>query len=277
MKKISLLIIALVAISSVLRAQDVKKDSVKGPKITILSFDIQDKDSWNCYMSEDENGNKKFFSKRNNRYRFDGHWAGFELGFTRFTDAPKDFLELSKSKSSQVNLNIIETSFSISENFGFVTGLGIQWNNYRFSNDVTLVKFIDHDGDKCYTQFPINKKDKDVLKTKLTTTYLTVPLLLEFQSKYNRGKFFQFGIVGGFNIGSHTKIKYGNGDKDKNFDDFGIKDLKCDGTVRLGISPFNIWFSYSFTDIFKDDNLFNNSTGEYLNVSPWSFGFSIFF
>lgn len=277
MKKISLLIIALLAISSVLRAQDVKKDSVKGPKITIFSFDVQDKDSWNCYMSEDENGNKKFFSKNNTRYRFDGHWAGFELGFTRFTDAPKDFFELSKSKSSQVNLNIIETSFSISENFGFVTGLGIQWNNYRFADDVTIGKFIDHDGEKCYTQLPINKKDKDVLKTKLTTSYITVPLLLEIQSKYNRNKFIQFGIVGGFNIGAHTKIKYGNGDKAKDFDDFGIRDFKCDATLRLGINPFNLWFSYGLTDIFKKDNLFNAKSGNYLNVTPWSFGFSIFF
>ncbi|MCH4895296.1 PorT family protein [Marinilabiliaceae bacterium JC040] len=281
MKKISLLILTLIAFNCVLRAQEEKKESNKGPKITIFSFDINHLESCNSIVNKDSNGNICIFSRdKKDRYnKFDGHWSGFELGFTRYIDAPKEFLELSKGKSSQVNLNIIESSFGITDNIGFVTGLGIQWNNYRFSDDVTLVKAYDNKNQRCYTEQNINLpgKERDVIKSKLTTSYITIPLLFEIQSKYNRGKFIQAGIVGGINIGAHTKIKYGNGDKDKDFDNFGINQFKCDATLRLGISPFNLWFSYGLTDIFDKNELYNSKTKEYLNLTPWSFGFSIFF
>jgi len=83
-----------------------------------------------------------------------------------------------KKKSSSFNLNFAQQSFGFTHYIGLVTGLGINWNNYRFDNNNNIRK-----GDNGVIEElnPLAALDK----SKLTTVYMTVPLMLEFHAPAN--------------------------------------------------------------------------------------------
>jgi hypothetical protein len=60
------------------------------------------------------------------------------------------------------------------------------------------------------------------------------------------------GVIGGVNIGSHTKIKYEN-NKEKEKRNFNINPFKYDLTGRIGFGDFCIFVNYSMTSLFKID------------------------
>ena len=114
------------------------------------------------------------------------NWAGIEFGFNNYvteemnTVMPSDiyYMTLHSSKSSSFNLNFAQQSFGFTHYIGLVTGLGINWNNYRFDNNNNIRK-----GDNGVIEElnPLAALDK----SKLTTVYMTVPLMLEFHVPAN--------------------------------------------------------------------------------------------
>ena len=131
----------------------------------------------------DDDGNVNF--KRKKQTRFDGHWGGFELGVKGYVnkdrqfDMPEgyDFLDLRMEKSVNVKLNFYEQNFNlISNKFGLTTGLGFEWNNYRFDNNVVLSK----DGNDLFNDNFLYARNYS--KSKLVVNYLNLPLLLEYQT-----------------------------------------------------------------------------------------------
>jgi hypothetical protein len=197
----------------------------------------------------------QFFVEKEPDFR--GHWAGFEMGVNGFADEDYsmytyDFMELDMAKSIAVNLNFLQYDISLQKErntIGLVTGLGLEWNNYRFDNDITLQK----------VNGVIQPMDLDpnwkVKKTKLTTLYLTVPLLMEFQIpvKYKKRRVhMSAGVIGGLRLGSHTKIKH-NGDKVKDHDDFKLKTLRYAAHARIGYRSLNFFATYGLTELFESD------------------------
>jgi hypothetical protein len=193
--------------------------------------------------------------------RFNGHWSGFELGFNGLANedyslyagtdyAGIDFMELNQPKSMEVNLNFLEYNIILEDRcIGLVTGMGFSMNNYRFDNDLTIVK--GEDG----IIHPVSLEGEKVEKSKLTASYLTVPLLLEFQIPINGRSnrlFISGGVIGGINLGSHTKIKY-NGSKEKDHGSFNINPFKCSATVRAGLKDISLYACYGLTPLFKND------------------------
>ena len=187
----------------------------------------------------------------------DAHWAGVELGVNLLMnkdnefDVPAgyEFLELNESKSIAVNINIIDKELSIvKDRFFLVTGLGLTFNNYRFSNNITLLS----DTNKVAATYDsINYE-----KTKLAITYLTIPLLFEFNEGGSKKSFhIAAGVIGGLRIGSHTKQKYTNGSKTvkpKVRDDFNLNPIRYDATVRVGFGSLAFFGSYTLNGLFKE-------------------------
>ncbi|RXQ89036.1 PorT family protein [Ancylomarina salipaludis] len=208
---------------------------------------------------------------------FRGHWTGFEMGINAFTNSDysdyaagdKDFMDLNLAKSIAVNLNFLQYDISLQKNktnIGLVTGMGLEWNNYRFDQDITLQEI---DG-KIYPN-PINP-DWSVRKSKLTSLYLTVPLLLEFQIpvKNDHKIHMSAGLVGGLRLGTHTKIKYkknGNTHKDKDRDDYNLQAFRYSAQVRLGYRAINLFANYGMTDLFR-----NNKGPE---LTPYTIGLTL--
>jgi hypothetical protein len=209
-------------------------------------------------LEVDEVGKVNF--KTEKKARFNGHWAGFNLGINGYLtpdhkiDPPQEyaFLDLRYEKSINVQLNLFEQNFNlISNKFGLITGLGIEWNNYRFNNSVKL----DPDKDKIAQ---VEAPSRDYTKSKLNVRYLNVPLILEFQTnpKSDINSFhIGAGIIGGLRIGSHSKNVYEDNkrQKEKVREDFHLNPLKADATVRIGWGKLSLYGNYSLLALFRED------------------------
>jgi hypothetical protein len=202
--------------------------------------DEDDNDWWN-----DEK------SKRKDR-RFKGHWNAFQIGINSYLSADKttslpasmDYMDLNTNKSINVNINMFQQSFAlVGRSFGVISGLGLEFTNYVFDGNNTIIK---NDAGIIVPDIKPFKLDK----SKLTTSYLTVPLLLEFQFPGERRSnrlYINGGVVGGVKLGSRTKIKYKeNGDKqdEKDRNDFNLNSLRYGFTGKIGIKHLSIYGTY---------------------------------
>lgn len=209
--------------------------------------------------------------------KFKGHWTGFEIGLNNFFDSdfsmsrsPEDsWMDLNTGRSWNVNLNFHQTSIGLIGNrFGLVTGLGFECNNYQFDGDNSIEEV---DG----VIQELSLSDYSLNRSKLTTTYLNVPLLLEVQiggEKRRKRMHISGGVIGGLKIGSHTKYVYrdeGRKEKLKNRDDFNINPLRYGLTVRAGFHQakfYAVYYPVSFFEKDKGPELY-----------PFNVGFSLGF
>jgi hypothetical protein len=164
-----------------------------------------------------------------------------------------EFLTLNDVKSVGVNLNIFELNGNIINNrFGIVSGIGLQWNNYRFDDNVVLLP----DSGRIFGYK--NDNITSYIKSKLVESWVRVPLFLEYQTAKRKGKQFHIaaGGVFGYKLGSHSKqVHFEGGDrtKDKVYSDFYLNPIKLDAEIRVGWGPINLFASYAITPLFKDN------------------------
>jgi hypothetical protein len=239
-------------------SDDSSSDTVNiGNKKIVISKEDDDDDP-EVEIKESEDGDHKhsiIHYHRSNKVQ--GHWGGFELGFNNYgrrafsTELPPgyDFLELNTGKSIAVNLNLFDWKVKIlNRHLMFVTGLGVTWNNWRFQSDRTLIENVSY--------VSANFDSIDYSKNKLTASYATLPLLLEFNSHEREKKSFHVGagIIFGYRIGSHTKQVYeenGKTRKIKLYDDFNLDPFRYDATLRVGFREFTLFASYGLNRLFK--------------------------
>ena len=230
-----------------------------------------------------DNGDVKW--RKSNRDKFNGHWGGFELGlngyltpdFNMSFDTKDDYLSLQMEKSINVNLNIYEQNISLNKgkNIGLVTGIGVSWNNYRFSKPTYLTN--DSSAIAGYYMNGVS-----VRKTKLTAMYITVPLFFEIQTKNERriNQFhFAVGALINARISTHTKIYFNEANKAynlldpvsgnivangltptggsrnivKDFNSFHLAPFKFDVSVRFGYGIINLYATYSLNTMFQEN------------------------
>jgi len=196
--------------------------------------------------------------KHNKKPKFNGHWAGFELGINGLLNkdmaldypAGYAFMDLNYAKSTVVNINFFEQNVNLLNNrLGLVTGMGVTWNNYRFAKNVVLTDAGKFDG---YFDTDLTKSYE---KSKLVVTYLKVPLMLEYQtnSKMKANSFHvSGGVVGGLRIGSHSKVII-DGNKSKDKSDFYINPFKVDAIAKIGWGVINLYGTYSLTELFRNN------------------------
>ena len=191
---------------------------------------------------------------------FDGHWAGVDLGFNTFVnsnyglDLPEGskYMQLDVTKSITFAINIFEYNIPFgTDKAGLTTGLGFKWNTYYFDNNISLTTV---DGD-----ISADTTGLDYSKNKLNLTYLTVPLLMEFQIPVgNEGKRFYFGggVVGSLNLTAKTKQHYRENGKDIELyakDDFNVSPFRYDFRVNMGFEFVRLFATYSPMGLFKED------------------------
>jgi hypothetical protein len=218
-------------------------DTDKGTNIEIIKMEDFEKHGW---------GKKE--------KKFTGHWAGFELGLNDLlnedfnfagTNNETRYLDLNTGKSWNVNLNFIQYSLPMSPGIGWVTGLGGEWNNYSFDRNNCIGK------DSLGNISPVYPPDGSTFtKSKLNTTYLTLPLLLEFQFGHEKKGFISFGAIGGLKVCSNTKTKfYENGvkEKEKVKDDFNLSPLRYALTVRAGYKFVKFYANYGMMPLFAQN------------------------
>lgn len=243
----------------------------------------------------DDEGNVRLKRENNNR-PFEGHWGGFDLSFNGYlnSDGNMDFtgadryLDLYMPKSIGVHLNIYEQNVKIgtSGHFGFITGLGLEWHNYRFNRGIYL------DENSEITKGYLTQGVK-IEKNKLVVSYLALPLLLEFQNRadHKLGDFhIAAGALLGARLGSHTKTVFMENQKEyqlidpatnevwktvvspredteKVYSDFNLNPFKADAMVRVGWGYINLFGTYSLTTLFR--------SGKGPELYPFSVGLTL--
>ncbi|MFA5329183.1 MAG: PorT family protein [Prolixibacteraceae bacterium] len=286
MKKVIFSLIAAAVFSLNLKAQVASADELAFTKTSekILSSDTieasTDQDTAIVRIGKkdvkviDHDGGTEFVwgngkHRKNRSGKFTGHWEGFEIGFNGFDKADyslyggNDFMSLNQGKSLEVDLNSFQMNIGLIKSYvGLVSGLGLSMNNYRFENPYTLQK------GQNMTE-PLLLEYDNLSKSKLLTTYLNVPLLLEIQIPVNDhdGRLFvSGGVIGGVKIGSHTKVKYGD-TKDKDRSGFNINSFKYEATARVGYKDFCLFAKYSLTPLFE--------AGKGPDLTPFTVGISL--
>jgi hypothetical protein len=213
----------------------------------------------------DKDNNAEINVRKNERYeaaqrKFKGHWAGFGWGFNNLLDdqfsvsrdPATEYLDINSGRSWVINLNFAQYSVGFGTPYvGLVTGLGFEFSNYFFNNDVTIIK----EGGE------IAEVDLSALglkKSKLVTTYLRLPVILEAQFpgvERSRRASVGVGVVGALRLGSHTKYVYkdDNGkEKEKSKGDFYLNTFRYGVTARIGYRSTQLFFDYYFTSLFAD-------------------------
>jgi len=196
--------------------------------------------------------------EKHGKKKFPGTWGGVELGANMFhlenysmyeyDPSLAGFFDINTPKSINVNLNFAEFSFSNKQNnFALVTGMGVSFMDYRFDSDMSIKKNEDTG-----IIIPVELSD-DAEKSKLAVSYLTVPMILQVATPLKMKLtplILGAGIIGGLNIGSHTKIKYPDA-KAKERRSFQINPLKYDFTGRIGMGPISLYANLGMTSLFK--------------------------
>lgn len=188
--------------------------------------------------------------------KFSHSWAGFEFGtnglmYNNSLNMPSqyEYLELNRGRSWNFGINFLEKDININKEYiNLVTGMGIEFANYNLKNNYRL---YDNNG-----LVAIYDSIVHLDKNKLRTSYLNIPLLVEFNTSNVKSKSFHVatGVIGGVRLGSSLKqIETINGKRYKNTlkDDFSMQDFKVMATLRVGYGNFNAFINYGLTDLFK--------------------------
>lgn len=204
-----------------------------------------------------DNDDSWTFNKKKRNKGFDPHWAGFSMGLNNYvtpdnsTTLPVNWqlLEVNTNNSFEVNLNFGEKGINLIKNrVGLVTGVGLKWNNYKFRNSNVMLN-----ADSTVLQISENQDLKGKM-SKLTTWYLTIPLLIEIQIPTGGDELYiNAGVEGGLKLSSHTKIKTDDKEKYKDKSDFFISSLDYRLAARAGYGDFGIYAAYSMMPLFEKD------------------------
>lgn len=223
---------------------------------------VENEDGTVILGDSDTSKHSRYWDNKNYKFHWENdfhNWAGIELnlnglmGSNGSTSLPasSDYMSINYGvKSLSWNLNLAQKNFHIYKNYvNFVTGIGFGFNSYQFKNPIRL------NADSSYTSYTL---DSAITfdKNKLKTSYVQVPLMLEFNTGKNPDKSFHigFGVIGGYKLGSKTKRVYeinGYEIEENRKDDYNINPFKLDATVRIGYGAFTLFGTYGLTPLFE--------------------------
>jgi|GEM_PF-209075 len=244
-------------------------------KIIIIGDDKEEsKVESNEYPNPDRKIEKEIIIKKKDKKQIKNIWQGLEIGVNGYANAAPSlglqsnysYLDLNYGKSIMVNLNPVERHIKIYKEYvAFTTGLGLQFNRFAFAHDTQLNSNTD-------SVFAVATKI-DYSKNLLRTTFLTLPLLLEFNTNSNPNKSFHIavGALLGYKLGkAKLKQRYEINNSQiaiqmKN--SFNINDFQYGLTGRIGYGKINLFATYHLSTLFKQ-----NKT---LAVNPFSIGLTI--
>lgn len=216
------------------------------------SLDIRKHEYQEDYGRYQEDDNERSYRGARN---FRGHWTGVEVGFNNYgynrsMELPQNisYMKLDANNSINLNVNFSQLSIGFGSHIGIVTGIGFNWNNYRFeqANSVgitengTLGEFI-----------PVSTVP--VKRSKFSALYLNAPVLLEVQIPAGYGSHLNLaaGFIGGLKINAWTKIVYEDGEKTRSNGDYNLNLLRGGITARIGYHNLMLYGTYYTTPWFQ--------------------------
>lgn len=240
--------------------------------IKIASDDSQKKMNGNDSTSTSFNwGNKKIIisdseskkdsilevRRKNRKFR---HWNGLFMGVNGYTDAnqnfslskPYNYMELDYTRSFNWQLNLFQKNIHIYKNYiNLVTGIGFDFNRYQFENKVKL------NADSSFAWGNVDSTNTfSYKKNRLTTYYITAPLLLDFNTSSNPKRAFHIsaGVVGKYLLGARTRQELHRNGEEYNVtrnDSYNLNPFQLNAYASIGYSGFTIYAQYGLNELFK--------------------------
>lgn len=131
-------------------------------------------------------------------------------------------------------------------------GPEIAFNNYMLEGNY---KWQNTNG---ITSVALEPTARQYQKTKLATSTLTVPLMLQLRlrDEHHRNTF-RLGAGGfvGYRLASWTKLKYfenGSTYKDKDYGSYNLNDWQYGLQAQIGYGSFNFFVKYNLNELFRD-------------------------
>jgi len=207
---------------------------------------------------------------------FRGHLTGIEFGLSNYRynnsmTLPDEisYMTLNTSCSNAFNITFSQLNMGFSRNIGIVTGIGLNWDNYRFDyrNSITVGP------DGLIAEY-IPDNPVPVKRSKFSALYLNIPALLEIQipAGYSNHLNVAAGVVGGLKLRAWTKVVFDDKDKSRVNGDYNLNLLRAGFTARAGYRNFMIYGTYYFTPWFQD----LRGPGGY-NLEPFEIGIALTF
>jgi len=233
-------------------------------------------------------------SEKKSKSKISTNWLVVDLGFSNFADHTnyavanggsylqpgstaftKSDFNLRDGKSINVNIWLfMQQLYIIKKNVGLKYGLGVELNNYRFKKSSLLSFKEDGIPYAGTTQLndPFVFRDTVVgfSKNKLALDYITVPMMLNFQTtpRHGKPKFnVAFGVSAGYLYSQRNKQVSAERGKKKNRGDYDAEKFKLSYVAELGLGYVKLYGSYS------PNSMFESST--HLKFNPYTLGIRI--
>jgi hypothetical protein len=182
-----------------------------------------------------------------------------DFGVSLFSDAP-DTLGLATLRSRAVNIYYLYRIPLGESAFSFHSGFGLGFENFMFSDDVTL-RMVGDDtevaGLNQYITTITQRNAQNIRKSKLNANYFDIPLELRFNTNRespNRGFRVSVGGRVGVLFDSKTKFKYEVDDNTKiaKFkESFSLNRFRYGVSGRLGIGSFSVFYYQNLSNLFR--------------------------
>lgn len=211
--------------------------------------------TYSSYSRGYSNGSVKgnYFNFKRTKMNFEGHLAGIGLGYSGLISSIGNFslpndAKFMSQKANSISFELTPYSYSIgiSRRVGFVTALGLEVNNFKFDNNISLGQ--NENG------YVVAKPYETLEKSKLVTAYITLPILFEVQIGKYSNMFLNFGVIGAWKMQSHTKIKGYTDElngKYKNKRGLNIRNFRYGYMAQIGYEKVGVFAKYYPDPIFK--------------------------
>ena len=202
-------------------------------------------------------------------------WLILDLGFAQYHDASnytqaqqmgfvgagigQDQLKVKTRFASNVNIWLVMQRLNLVKNkLNLKYGVGLELNNYYF--DQPNIYF-----QKNPTRIGLVNANQ-VKKVKLAADYLTVPMMIHFNTNpdTDKGLRLSAGASAGFLYAARFKTK-SNGDIDKLRSDFDLEPFKFSWVGEIGILGVTLYGNFAM----------NNMWNKALDMKPYSIGFRL--
>lgn len=192
--------------------------------------------------------------RRSGRKPVDVDFFGLDLGWNnyftegRVAKTPVEMMGLDNLRSMHVTTHFFPTRVTL---FGkgvvnLKSALSLDFNNFRFKEDFNLNPDADVITPVASTE-PLSKN-------KLTTTFVQIPLLLNFKTRPQRESSVEFSVGGyaGYMLDAKTKRIDMDNNKFKDHDDYNLNPVKYGLTARLDFKWFDFYVNYNLSNFFAD-------------------------
>ncbi len=216
-------------------------DKVKDINSNVL-IDINRNNNTNDGKQDDDNREVKRRYKTNLSHEF-----GIDVGMNAFI--PKEgsltgtLYELVPARSNYVALNY-NNVFKFSRYARLKMGIEISWYNFMFVKDVRV--------DMQPNALVLNLDPNGLKKSKLSATYLNLPMLFEVGRRYWGMRVGVGGYVG-YRIDSWTKAVTNSGDKQKDRNSYYLNNFRYGITGQVGFRWVKLFAHYDLNTLFVKD------------------------